>query len=415
MIDFLREQFPGWAIDPLHTQFTDNEFGPAGEIRHVPYGDGTLRSGPLAEAAAEAGLRMIVISEAKDEREPRRDPRRSAERRKPRPDRSRSGDARPVGSGRSHFPDQLHVEPDGDAFVTIDQHRRVRLTNVDKGFFPDDGYTKGDLIQYYAAVAPLLLPHLAGRALSMARYPNGADGDFFYEKQCPSHAPEWMVTAPLHSSTSRRADRVLHRPRRRIAGVDREPRLHRDAPLAEPGRIVRRIQTSPCSISIRRKGQPGSKSSTSPGSSTSCSSDSASPPIRRRPGPPGSTSTCRSKPSYEYREVRRFVETLGRMIAVGRSRHRHDGVGHPQTGTADVHRPQPERRRQDHGFGVLGSASTRGAGVDPRSRGTSWTDVHPDDFTIATIWERLRQYGDLFAPVLAGGQTLEGASRALGL
>ena len=67
VIEFLRSQFPGWAIDPLHTQFTDNEFGAKGEIRHVPYGDGSLRAAPLAAAAVATGLRLVVISEAHDE------------------------------------------------------------------------------------------------------------------------------------------------------------------------------------------------------------------------------------------------------------------------------------------------------------------------------------------------------------
>ena len=78
--------------------------------------------------------------------------------------------------------------------------RTVRITNPDKVFFPDDGYTKGDLIQYYASIAPVLLPHLARRALSMSRYPDGTSGGMFYEKQAPVHTPEWVVTAPIHST-----------------------------------------------------------------------------------------------------------------------------------------------------------------------------------------------------------------------
>src|SRR3990170_108192 len=62
---FLRDNFPGWALDPLHCQFTDNEFGHTGEIRHVPYGQGTLRVTPLVEAAVEAGMRLTLISEAR--------------------------------------------------------------------------------------------------------------------------------------------------------------------------------------------------------------------------------------------------------------------------------------------------------------------------------------------------------------
>src|SRR3990172_4894627 len=63
---FLRDQFPGWTIDPLHCQFTDNEFGHGGEIRHVPYGQGSLRVTPLVEAAVEAGMRLTLISEARE-------------------------------------------------------------------------------------------------------------------------------------------------------------------------------------------------------------------------------------------------------------------------------------------------------------------------------------------------------------
>ena len=60
----------------------------------------------------------------------------------------------------------------GDGFDLLGHDKDLRLSNVDKVFFPDDGYTKGDLIQYYASIAPLLLPHLRNRALSMARYPD---------------------------------------------------------------------------------------------------------------------------------------------------------------------------------------------------------------------------------------------------
>ena len=66
VFSFLGDQFPGWMITPLQTQFSDNEFGTGGEIRHVAYGDGTLRVGPLLDAAAESGFPMVLISEARD-------------------------------------------------------------------------------------------------------------------------------------------------------------------------------------------------------------------------------------------------------------------------------------------------------------------------------------------------------------
>ncbi|RPH82375.1 MAG: hypothetical protein EHM88_09645 [Candidatus Rokuibacteriota bacterium] len=81
--------------------------------------------------------------------------------------------------------------------------RRVRLTNLDKLFFPEIGATKRDLLQYYADVAPVLLPHLRDRAMVMKRYPNGAAGDFFFMKRAPRPRPEWITTCAIeHASGS---------------------------------------------------------------------------------------------------------------------------------------------------------------------------------------------------------------------
>lgn len=86
---------------------------------------------------------------------------------------------------------------EGTAVVSVDS-REVRLTNLDKPFWPDLGITKGDLIQYYADVAPLLLPHIRDRAMVMKRYPHGAAGEFFFMKRAPSPRPEWIHTCRIH-------------------------------------------------------------------------------------------------------------------------------------------------------------------------------------------------------------------------
>ncbi len=70
--------------------------------------------------------------------------------------------------------------------------REVTVSNLDKVFYPETGFTKGEVIDYYARIAPVLLPHLKGRPVSLKRYPDGVAGQFFYEKQCPSHAPDWI-------------------------------------------------------------------------------------------------------------------------------------------------------------------------------------------------------------------------------
>jgi bifunctional non-homologous end joining protein LigD len=70
--------------------------------------------------------------------------------------------------------------------------RTLSLTNLDKVFYPKAGVTKADVIHYYAQIAPFLLPHLHDRAITMKRYPDGVDGDYFYEKEAPSHRPKWV-------------------------------------------------------------------------------------------------------------------------------------------------------------------------------------------------------------------------------
>ena len=75
--------------------------------------------------------------------------------------------------------------------------RKVDVSNLDKVFYPKTGFTKGQVIDYYIRVSAVLLPHLKDRPISLKRYPDGVEGFFFYEKQCPSHRPEWVKTAKV--------------------------------------------------------------------------------------------------------------------------------------------------------------------------------------------------------------------------
>ncbi len=79
--------------------------------------------------------------------------------------------------------------------------RELALSNLDKVLYPRAGFSKGQVIDYYARVAEALLPHLRGRPLTMKRYPNGVEEKFFYEKRCPSHRPEWVQTARIWSES----------------------------------------------------------------------------------------------------------------------------------------------------------------------------------------------------------------------
>jgi bifunctional non-homologous end joining protein LigD len=80
--------------------------------------------------------------------------------------------------------------------------RELTLSNLDKVLYPEAGFTKAQVIDYYTRVAPVLLPHLAGRPLTFKRYPNGVDDKFFYEKNAPSHRPSWVRTVRLPSPGS---------------------------------------------------------------------------------------------------------------------------------------------------------------------------------------------------------------------
>jgi bifunctional non-homologous end joining protein LigD len=79
--------------------------------------------------------------------------------------------------------------------------RRLSLSNLDKVLYPQTGFTKAAVIDYYRRIAPVLLPHLRNRPLTLKRYPNGVDKPFFYEKNCPSHRPEWVKTARVRTSS----------------------------------------------------------------------------------------------------------------------------------------------------------------------------------------------------------------------
>jgi bifunctional non-homologous end joining protein LigD len=84
------------------------------------------------------------------------------------------------------------------------QGKHLKLSNLEKVLYPATGFTKKQVIDYYARIAPAMLPHLEGRALTRKRYPNGVDAEFFYEKNAPMHRPDWVKTAPIWSEGNHR-------------------------------------------------------------------------------------------------------------------------------------------------------------------------------------------------------------------
>ncbi|MFD4367098.1 ATP-dependent DNA ligase [Rhodococcus sp. NPDC058521] len=129
--------------------------------------------------------------------------------------------------------------PRGADHITLDGHR-LSLSNLDKVLYPETGTTKGDVIDYYLRVAPVMLPHIAGRAVTRKRWPNGVDGQSFFEKNLAASAPDWLdrrslphssrtVTYPLLDSVAalgwagQQAALELHVPQWRFEGAERGP------------------------------------------------------------------------------------------------------------------------------------------------------------------------------------------------
>jgi bifunctional non-homologous end joining protein LigD len=88
--------------------------------------------------------------------------------------------------------------PRNKAAVTV-EGRELELSNLGKVLYPKTGFTKGELIDWYARIGEVLLPHLQGRPLTLKRYPEGVEGKHFYEKRCPGHRPDWVTTASIYS------------------------------------------------------------------------------------------------------------------------------------------------------------------------------------------------------------------------
>src|SRR5437763_17047334 len=95
----------------------------------------------------------------------------------------------------------LKIPRDQDNVVLTVGGKDVRLTNLRKVFWTELGLTKGDLLQYYADVADVLLPHIRDRAMVMKRYPNGAAGDFFFMKRAPTPRPPWIETCAIQHAS----------------------------------------------------------------------------------------------------------------------------------------------------------------------------------------------------------------------
>lgn len=407
VLGFLASRFPAWMVDPLHCQFTDNLVGDKGEIKHLPYGEGTLRVGPLVEAASAANIGLVLISEARESESHAAILAEVVET----VARSENASARPLGSGKVRFPGEIRAEKEGER-----SRPRVpsplTLSNLDKAFFPE-GYTKGDLIQYYASVADILLPHLAGRPLSMSRYPDGAGGPSFYEKRAPGHQPEWMPLADVPSDSQGGMIEFMLADRTEalmwfanMGCIEVHPFHSRSGSLENPDYAIFDLDPAEGSewpqvvagaqlirLALQQLGLSG---------------------YPKLSGSRGMHVYVPLNPIYSFSRVRRFVGEVGNYLV----------AANPSDLTMEW--DKPKRRGKvfvDHNRNAFGQTIASVYSIRPRpgapvSVPLDWDEVasiENGDITIANLWERLQRFGDLFAPVHKGGQTLEAAEQELEL
>ena len=114
----------------------------------------------------------------------------------------------------------------------IVEGRTLAVSNLDKVLYPKDGFTKGELIHYYIQIAPVLLPHLKDRPLTMKRYPDGVEGEFFYEKNCPTPSPKMGADREGLERRQSAGDALLPRAGSADPRLGRQPCRHRVAHLA---------------------------------------------------------------------------------------------------------------------------------------------------------------------------------------
>jgi bifunctional non-homologous end joining protein LigD len=132
-----------------------------------------------------------------------------------------------------------------DVHVQIGE-RSLKVSNLDKVLWPEAGFTKGQMIDYYARVAEVMLPHLAGRPITLRRYPNGVDGPSFFEKNCPSHRPEWMPTVRMGDvSFCLLAEPAALVWVANLAAIELHPSLAAEADLERPTAIVFDLDPGP--------------------------------------------------------------------------------------------------------------------------------------------------------------------------
>ena len=314
---------------------------------------------------------------------------------------------------RLPFPTPLPARRAGEAWLLEAAGRELRLSNLNKLYWPDDGITKGDLLAYYWNVAELILPHLRDRPLTMRRMPDGLAGQPFYEKQVPAHAPDWLPTAAVPSEDDTRVVEFvvvqdlasllyvvnlgcieMHPLHARAGSLDRPDYAFFDLDPFQPY-TYEDVRTVAKLVKVVLDGLG----------------------LRGYPKTSGATGMQVFVPldgTHTHTDARELVERVGRLVV----------RAYPEKATMAW--PLAERAGKvfiDHqmnrpGANIASAYSLRPLPGAPVSTPLDWEeldeDLEPGDFRIDNVWERFAA-GDRFAPVQTDKQSLAGAMEALGL
>jgi bifunctional non-homologous end joining protein LigD len=295
--------------------------------------------------------------------------------------------------------------------------RELKLSNLDKVFFPAERITKGDLLEYYRAVAPVLLPHLKERPFTMVRWPDGVEGKKFFQKDAPSHMPEWIPTFRTEVSTraSPRTKKWVNFPvvndelallwmvnmgcidmNTWYSRVDRPERPNWVLFDLDPSPDVGFKETVQVALLVKQAldafglvGFP--KTSSAEGMHILV-------PIERR---------------YTYADTRQFAEIVAGAIA-----RTHQGLATTEWTKAKRRGVLIDANQNGEGKTIASAYSVRPRPGAPVSTPLRWSEVNEDldplGFTMPVVLERVRKLGDLYAGVLTTRQRLTDALKALG-
>jgi bifunctional non-homologous end joining protein LigD len=293
--------------------------------------------------------------------------------------------------------------------------RELRLSSLDKVFFPNDAITKGDLLAYYRRVAPVLVPHLRDRPFTMKRFPDGIEGKFFFQKDAPKHMPEWIPRRE-YRSTSResREKRTIAYPlvndelallwMVNMGCIDLNTWYSRVDKPDRPDFCLFDLDPSP-DVGFRETVQVALliKELMDALGLESCVKTSGSDgihvlvPISRR---------------HTYGDTRRFAEVVAGALV----------RAHPKLVTTEWSKAKRrgvlvDANQNGEGKTIASVYSVRPHDGAPVSTPLRWDEVTPDldphDFTPEVVLERVARDGDLFEPVLHGRQSLRAALESL--